>query len=101
MGEKPPGKPFSLAESDISSQRSLTRRSILGLGLTLGASAAAVVAGPARVAAQRPVCSDSDRGPNQDPSGMGRRCRAPISGCTDNDRGPNEDPPSGGRWCWI
>jgi hypothetical protein len=71
----------------------------------LGAAATAVIASPTAVLAQQrpqPGCTDNDRGPNQDPPNMGRRCRSgPMSGCTDNDRGPREDPPGGGRWCWI
>ena len=102
MREKTPEKPLKLTDADISSRRSVTRRSLLGLGLGLGAAAATVVGGPARVGAQQgPGCTDNDRGPNQDPAGLGRRCRGPMSGCTDNDRGPNEDPPGGGKWCWI
>ena len=101
MGERVPGKLLSLTDADISSRRSVTRRSLLGLGLGLGATAAAVVGGPAQPAAQGPGCTDNDRGPRQDPAGMGRRCRGPRSGCTDNDRGPNEDPQGGGKWCWI
>ncbi len=101
MGERVPGKLLSLADADISSRRSVTRRSLLGLGLGLGATAAAVVGGPARAVAQGPGCTDADRGPGQDPQGLGRRCRGPRSGCTDSDRGPNEDPQGGGKWCWI
>jgi hypothetical protein len=101
MPKKFQGSLLKLSDADISSRRSVTRRSLLGLGL--GATAAAVVGGTARVVAQQqgPGCTDNDRGPNQDPPGLGRRCRGPMSGCTDNDRGPNEDPPGGGKWCWI
>jgi hypothetical protein len=105
MEKKFKDKGLTLTDGDISSRRSVTRRSLIGLGL-LGAAATAIVAGPnSGLAQQRPQpqpgCTDNDRGPNQDPPDMGRRCRGPMSGCTDNDRGPREDPPGGGRWCWI
>jgi hypothetical protein len=102
MTNKAQDKQLSLTDADISSSRNVTRRSLLGLGLGLGAAAATVAGGAARVAAQRGSgCTDNDRGPNEDPTGSGRRCRGPTSGCTDNDRGPQEDPPGGGKWCWI
>jgi hypothetical protein len=98
-----PGK-FTLADADISSQRSVSRRSMLGaLGLGLGAAAAVVVSSPGSATAQGSGCTDNDRGRNEDPPNRGRRCsRAPMTGgCTDNDRGPNEDQPGAGKWCWI
>jgi hypothetical protein len=97
------GQLFTLTDADISSQRSVTRRSLLGaLGMGLGAAAAAVVGRSGRAAAQGNECTDNDRGRNEDPPNRGRRCQSgPMSGCTDNDRGPQEDPPNGGRWCWI
>jgi hypothetical protein len=103
MTKELPAKPQTLADSDISSQRVVSRRSLLAsLGLGLGIAAAAVVGRPAGVTAQMPGgCTDSDGGPNADPPGMGRRCRGRPTGCTDTDRGPNEDPPGYGRGCWI
>jgi hypothetical protein len=100
MIRKLPAKPYTLADSDISSRRVVSRRSILAsLGLGVGMAAAAVVGRPASVSAQG--CTDSDGGPNSDPPGMGRRCRGRPTGCTDTDRGPDEDPPGYGRGCWI
>jgi hypothetical protein len=102
MSKKFHDKRFTLSDADISSRRTLTRRSILtSLGITLGAAAAAVVGRPGGVSAQSGGCTDSDRGPNEDPPGMGRRCRGRPTGCTDTDRGQNEDPPGYGRGCWI
>lgn len=100
-------KPLTLTDADISSERRISRRSLLSaLGLGLGAAAAAVV-GPATIAAQAPNrCTDTDDGRYADPPGQGRRCRqqAPRpTGCTDNDSGPNEDPVGYGTGCstWI
>jgi hypothetical protein len=88
----------SLTETDISSQRRITRRSILSsLGLGLGVAALAVVGRPATGEAQAPGCTDNDGGPNQDPPGLGRRCRP--SGCSDFDDGRLADPPGQGRTC--
>ena len=105
MTKKLPGQPLKLADSDISSQRVVTRRSILAsLGLSLGIAAAAVAGRPSNLAAQQGPgggCTDADRGYNEDPPGMGRRCRGGSTGCTDTDRGQNEDPPGYGRGCWI
>jgi hypothetical protein len=104
MKKKVGGKLLTLTDADITSQRSVSRRSLLGI-LGFGLGTAAVAGRPGRVMAQqRPGCTDNDRGPNEDPPNNGRRCRAPggsASGCTDNDRGPQEDPPGSGRWCWI
>ncbi len=52
-------------------------------------------------------CSDSDDGPNGDPSGYGTRCRgrdngygAPrVSGCSDNDPASTGDSVGNGRHC--
>lgn len=124
-------KPLALTDADISSQRRVSRRSILSaMGLGLGAAAAAVV-GSVTGAAQAPGgctdndsgryedppghgtrcrpsrpsgCTDNDRGPNEDQPGYGVRCRMPSSrptGCTDSDSGPNEDPTGHGTRCWI
>jgi hypothetical protein len=102
MDKKFSAKPRSLTDNDISSQRSITRRSLLGaMGIGLGAAAATVV-GAGTGAAQQGGCTDSDIGANQDMPGYGRRCRpfgGPQSGCTDNDAGAYEDPPGGGRYC--
>lgn len=103
MSKEFQGKPFTLTDADISSQRSVTRRSLLGLGMGLGAAAATVVVGPGNLFAQQGSgCTDNDRGRNEDAPGMGRRCRTqPKTGCTDNDAGPREDPQGAGKWCWI
>lgn len=101
MGKTPAGKAFRLTESDISSSRCLTRRSLLGaLGLGLGTAAAAVV-GARRGAAQAPTgCSDDDIGPNEDAEGFGTSCRpGRPTGCTDNDGGRNGDMPGFGTNC--
>src|SRR5262245_4695264 len=102
MTKKFQDKPRTLTEADISTRRAITRRSLLAsLGITLGAAAAAV-AGRAIAEAQGPAsCTDIDRGPNEDPPGMGRRCSGRPTGCTDTDQGRNEDPPNYGRGCWI
>jgi hypothetical protein len=98
------GKPLTLTDADISSERRVSRRSLLSaLGLGLGAAAAAVVGGPAMTVAQGPNrCTDNDDGRNSDPPGQGRQCgqQPPRpTGCTDNDGGPNEDPTGQGRRC--
>jgi hypothetical protein len=98
-------KPFStqlrtLTDTDISSRRSMTRRSLLGaMGVTLGAAAVTVVgAGPG--AAQMQGCTDMDFGANQDPPGYGRNCSSgPQAGCTDSDFGASQDPPGAGVRC--
>jgi len=88
----------SLTDTDISSQRRITRRSILSsLGLGLGVAALAVVGRPATGEAQGPACTDNDDGPNQDPPGLGRGCRP--TGCSDFDGGRLADPPGQGRTC--
>lgn len=94
----------SLTDNDISSQRRISRRSILSsLGLGLGVAALAVVGGSGTTAAQAPSgCSDTDDGRYADPPGFGRRCRqGPPSGagCSDFDGGGNADPPGLGRRC--
>jgi hypothetical protein len=90
----------TLTDTDISSRRSMTRRSLLGaLGVTLGA-AAATVAGAGPGAAQMQGCTDMDSGASQDPPGYGRNCYSgPQSGCTDSDFGANQDQPGAGRRC--
>jgi hypothetical protein len=103
MDKKFPVTPRSLTDGDISSQRSLTRRSLLGaLGVGLGAAAATVVGSGPGAAQQGLGCTDNDIGANQDLPGFGRRCRplgGPPSGCTDSDGGAYEDPPGAGRNC--
>lgn len=106
MDEKFQGKPLTLTDADISSQRCVSRRSILSaLGLGLGVAALAVVGRSVTAAAQAPSgCTDTDQGRIEDPPGLGTRCRQPSTrptGCTDADRGPNEDPPGFGTRCWI
>jgi hypothetical protein len=100
MDKKFSAKPRTLTDNDISSRRSMTRRSLLGaLGMGLGA-AAGTVAGAGSVGAQYGRgCTDRDSGPNQDPGGYGRGCGGPPSGCTDNDLGSNQDPPGAGVRC--
>src|SRR5262245_9242758 len=102
------GKPFTLTDADIASERRVSRRSLLSaLGLGLGAAAAAVVGGAAMTAAQgQNRCTDNDDGRYADPPGQGRRCRQQSprpTGCSDNDSGPNEDPVGYGTQCstWI
>jgi hypothetical protein len=96
-------KSHTLTDSDISSRRSLTRRSLLAaLGVGLGAAAATVVGAGSGAAQQGQGCTDNDFGANEDPPGAGRRCRPfgrPPSSCTDNDMGGNQDPPGGGVRC--
>jgi hypothetical protein len=102
MQKKKTDRLRTLTDADISSQRSVTRRSLLSaLGLGLGAAATAVVCRSPAASAQTSGCTDNDRGANEDPPNEGRRCRGQPQGCTDNDRGPREDPPGAGRWCWI
>jgi hypothetical protein len=93
----------SLADNDISSQRRLTRRSILSsLGLGLGAAALVVVGRSGPTAAQAPSgCSDNDGGRYADAPGFGRRCQQgpPSGACSDFDAGRTADPPGAGRHC--
>jgi hypothetical protein len=93
----------SLTDTDISSQRRITRRSILSsLGLGLGVAALAVVGRPATGEAQGPGCTDNDGGRSGDPPGLGRRCQpGPPSGggCSDFDGGRSADRPGQGRRC--
>jgi hypothetical protein len=100
MDEGVAGKPRTLTDADISSERRVSRRSLLSaLGLGLGVAAAAVVGGSAMTAAQAPSgCTDSDGGRFGDPPERGRRCQ-PTSGCTDNDDGRFADAPERGRQC--
>jgi hypothetical protein len=103
MDEKLSKERFTLCDADISSQRSVTRRSLLGaLGLGLGVAAATVV-GAVRGSAQgRSGCTDSDTGRYQDAPGLGTRCRpggSRPSGCTDTDSGRYEDAPGEGVHC--
>jgi hypothetical protein len=91
-------KAKSLTDADISSQRRITRRSILSsLGLGLGVAALAVAGGSATGEAQAPGCTDNDGGRSADPPGLGRRC-APT-GCSDFDDGRFADAPGQGRTC--
>jgi hypothetical protein len=104
MDEKLERKPGfagkSLTDTDISSQRRMTRRSILGsLGLGLGVAALAVVGRPATGIAQGPGCTDNDGGQSGDPPGGGRRCQSQQGRCSDFDGGPSGDPPGQGRRC--
>jgi hypothetical protein len=111
MDKKFHHKTLTLTDADISSQRRVSRRSILSaLGVGLGVAAAAVVGHSVPLAAQgRTGCTDTDMGRNEDPPDMGIRCqpRAPRAmrptGCSDPDRGPNEDPQGYGVRCqlWI
>lgn len=112
MDKKFQAEPFTLTDADISSQRCISRRSILSaLGLGLGVAAAAVAGRSVTATAQAPGgCTDTDSGRFEDPPEMGRRCAprgAPRptrpTGCTDMDRGPNEDPQGFGVRCqvWI
>jgi hypothetical protein len=108
MDKKFEVKHSTLTDADISSQRHVSRRSLLSaLGLGLGVAAAAAVGRSPMSAAQAPSrCSDNDGGRFADPPGFGRRCRQrPVrpTGCTDMDSGFNEDPPGYGRRCsnWI
>ena len=94
----------SLTDNDISSQRRISRRSILSsLGIGLGVAALAVVGRSGTTAAQAPSgCSDNDDGRYADPPGSGRRCQPDPpsgSGCSDFDGGGNADPPGRGRRC--
>jgi hypothetical protein len=106
MGKKFAAKAPTLTDADISSQRHVSRRSLLSaLGLGLGVAAAAVVGRPATTAAQG-NCTDNDGGRYADLPGFGRRCGPGTprpTGCTDMDSGPNEDAPGFGRRCsnWI
>jgi hypothetical protein len=104
MDKKLPAKLFSLADSDISSQRCMTRRSLLGaLGLGLSAAALAVVGSGPAAAQGSSRCTDADVGRYQDAPGYGIRCRPSGGGrpyeCTDNDAGRYEDPPRRGVRC--
>jgi len=115
----------TLEDADIETERTLGRRSTVGL---IGASFAAMAGvmgfsvpeaeaqctdsdggrfadpgGGGRRCA-RSGCSDSDGGRNGDPGGAGRRCggrrrRGRSRGCSDSDGGPNADPGGGGRRC--
>ena len=86
----------TLEDSDIETERSLGRRSTLGLiGASVAAMAGALGLEPAIAEAQ---CSDSDSGPNADPGGQGRSCGG-GGGCTDSDAGPNADGAGRGRNC--
>jgi len=95
MNKKRAATPLTLTESDISSTRVVSRRSMLGtLGLGLGAAAAAIVgAGHAAAQSQR-GCTDGDTGRYEDPEGAGTRCRPGMqpTGCSDDDNGPSGDP---------
>jgi hypothetical protein len=99
MGEDIAGKPRTLTDADISSERRVSRRSLLSaLGLGLGLAAAAVVGGSGKTAAQAPRgCTDNDGGRFADPPERGRRCQA--TGCTDSDDGRFADAPERGRQC--
>jgi hypothetical protein len=103
MDKKFPDKPRTLTDNDISSQRSMSRRSLLGaLGVGLGAAAATVVGAGSGAAQQG--CTDNDFGARQDAPGAGVRCgpyggRPSQSGCTDNDSGARQDPPGAGVSC--
>src|SRR5262245_17525722 len=103
MDKKFPAKLHSLSDSDISSQRVMTRRSILGaLGVGLGTAAATVVGAGSGAAQQGLGCSDNDMGAYQNQPGYGRRCQpygGQESGCTDSDSGAYEDPPGAGVRC--
>lgn len=109
MSKKAPNPPRTLADTDIISKRSLSRRSLLsGFGISLGLAAAGVVANVGTARAQRRPepspgrCTDNDTGTYEDPVGMGRQCRnLRYTGCTDRDNGPNEDPPAYGTGCWV
>jgi hypothetical protein len=98
-------KAKSLTDNDISSQRRISRRSILSsLGVGLGVAALAVVGRSGTTAAQAPGgCSDNDGGRYTDPPGFGRHCQPGPgpggSGCSDFDGGGNADPPGLGRSC--
>ncbi|HWE16928.1 MAG TPA: hypothetical protein VG758_07065 [Hyphomicrobiaceae bacterium] len=105
MDKRLPGQSVALTDADISSRRSVSRRSVLGaLGLGLGAAAAAVVGSTAGTAQAPAGCSDTDGGRYEDAPGFGVRCRPRVlkpTGCTDSDNGPNEDAPGFGTRCWI
>ncbi len=87
---------MTLAESDISSERSVDRRSLLGtLGLGVGAAAAAVLGGTGEAKAadqegrgRRCIVARGDRDPN-DPviffRDRDRGDRSTTRNCTDND----------------
>jgi hypothetical protein len=102
---QPELKAKSLTDNDISSQRRISRRSILSsLGVGLGVAALAVVGRSGTTAAQAPGgCSDNDGGRYTDPPGFGRHCQPGPgpggSGCSDFDGGGNADPPGLGRSC--
>jgi hypothetical protein len=104
MNKTLPDRPLTLTDADISSQRRVSRRSVLSaLGLGLGAAAAAAVVGSVGGAAQgRTGCTDNDSGRYEDQPGAGVRCRPGSgrpTGCTDNDGGPNGDQPGYGARC--
>ena len=109
MSKKVPDAPPTLADVDIVSKRSLSRRSLLsGFGVSMGLAAAGIVANVGAARAQRRQepspgrCTDNDSGRNEDPVGMGRQCRnLRYTGCTDRDNGQNEDPPGYGTGCWV
>ena len=76
--------------------RKLSRRSFLGRvagGAIAGGAALTIMGGEA----QAQGCSDSDSGPNGDPSGRGRRCGS--TGCSDSDTGQYADGVGRGRRC--
>jgi hypothetical protein len=101
MDDEIAGKARTLTDADISSERRVSRRSLLSaLGLGLGVAAAAVVGGSVMTAAQAPNrCTDNDGGPFADPPERGRRCQP--GGCTDTDGGRLADPPQRGRGCQL
>jgi hypothetical protein len=109
MSEKTRSAQCELADGDIVSKRSLSRRSLLsGFGVSLGLAAAGIVANVDTARGQRRPdpspgrCTDNDRGAYEDPAGMGRQCRnLRYTGCTDRDNGANEDPPGYGTGCWV
>src|SRR5205085_11450256 len=83
-------------ESFMKPTRKLSRRSFLGRvagGAIAGGAALTIMGGEA----QAQGCSDSDSGPNGDPSGRGRRCGS--TGCSDSDTGQYADGVGRGRRC--
>jgi hypothetical protein len=99
--------------------RKLSRRSFLGRvagGAIVGGAALTVLTGPAEAMQAsdsdsgpnadpsgrgrgNPNCSDSDSGQYGDPGGRGRRCGRTNTGCSDSDSGQNGDPSGRGRRC--
>jgi hypothetical protein len=102
MSKTFPDKPLTLTDEDILSERCVSRRSLLtllGLGLV---TAGAVVGSGAGLAQGRPGCTDNDSGRNEDPPGLGTRCRPQgtrPTGCSDDDTGRYEDRPGYGVRC--